>query len=158
MKEYELLYVVGGDETEETSLQVTDEVNALLMKMGGKVEREDAWGRKRLAYEIAKQNYGWYTVARFSLDAEKVEEFDTQLRLNEKVIRYMLVRADELPTEEEAAKLDSQLQSSSRDAREVREPRKPAAKPEPRKPETDEEKAERQSKLDSKLGEILSEE
>lgn len=165
MTEYELLYVVAGDESEESSTKVTDQVNAVLLKAGGKVNQEDTWGRKRLAYEIDKQNFGWFVATRFSVETDQTAELQNQLRLNGKLIRTMLVRADELPNAEDAARAEEAVQSSGRDTRKPGgRPEKPAAKPteteaaEPKKPETAAEKKERQSKLDAKLGEILKEE
>ena len=161
MKDYELLYVISGDESEEAANKVTDAVNASLMKIGGKVTSEDTWGRKRLAYEIAKQTHGWYVVTRFALDGGQVPDFDRELRLNKGVIRHVIVRAEELPTEEDLKKAED-LQSPSRDSRRTTSAKPspaPAAKPAAeRKPETEAEKKRRQSKVEEKLGEILKEE
>lgn len=161
MQDYELLYVVQGDESEEDSTKVVDSVNALLMKLGGKVEKEDTWGRRKLAYEITKQDYGWYVITRFSMDPAKMLDFEKQLRLTNKIIRTVLVRTDELPSDEEIARAEEAKLAVPKDRKErVSAPPKPvAAKPEadgkPKKEETAAEKKERQSKLNESLGEIL---
>jgi small subunit ribosomal protein S6 len=159
MQDYELLYVVSGEETEEASTKVTDEVNAALLKMGGKVTNEDTWGRRRLAYEIDKQDHGWYTVTRFSLDGDKTAEFTNQLRLNGKIVRTVLLKAEELPTEEEIARAEEA--AAARETRSKERAVKPAPTPdepkEPKKAETAEEKKERQAKLEAQLERLKEE-
>lgn len=162
MQDYELLYVVQGDEPEEGSTKVVDAVNALLMKQGGKVEKEDNWGRRRLAYEIDKHDHGWYTITRFSLEQSKIAELEKQLRLNSKIIRTVLLKTDELPSDEELARAEEAKLAVPKDKKErISAPTKPAVekpdtKPaEPKKAETAAEKKERQSKLNESLGEIL---
>lgn len=180
MRDYELLYIVAGDKTEAEATAVTDEVNAFLAKQGGKASDEDVQGRKRLAYEIDKQDHGWYIVTRFAIEPAKVGNLQTNLNLNSHVTRAMIVSADELPSDEDKAKV---AEASERRDEEREKPRaaaaKPIAKPEtvatkpakiekteeaaekpakPKKPETAAEKKERQAKLDEKLGEILKDE
>lgn len=161
MQDYELLYVVQGDESEEDATKVVDAVNALLMKQGGKVEKEDNWGRRRLAYEIDKQDYGWYTITRFSLEQTKIAELENQLRLNGKLIRTVLLKTEELPSDEELARAEEAKLAVPKDKKDrAGAPAKPAAekpvaKPGPKKAETAAEKKERQSRLNESLGEIL---
>src|SRR5437016_1784044 len=106
MREYELLYIVAGDKSEDETAKVTDAVNKSLLDLGGKVADENVWGRKRLAYPIAGQEFGWYVITRFTIDGAKVNQFDAALRLNNQVVRTVLVSADEIPSAEEAAKAE----------------------------------------------------
>lgn len=175
MREYELLYVVSGELAEDAATKVTDEINAVLLKAGGTLDDENAWGRRRLAYPIAKQDHGWYTVSRFSIEPSKLADFERALQLHKSIVRTVLVRATEIPTAEEAAKIEEAVSEAEKAkdqppkkraeaatpkppvaaaAAPAKPKAKPAAKP---KPETATEKKERQAKLEEKLGEILKE-
>jgi small subunit ribosomal protein S6 len=59
---------------------------------GGKVDKVDIWGRRRLAYEIAKQAEGIYAVVDLTAEPATVKELDRQLGLNETVLRTKVLR------------------------------------------------------------------
>jgi small subunit ribosomal protein S6 len=61
---------------------------------GGKVDKVDIWGRRRLAYEISKQSEGIYAVVDLTAEPATVSELDRQLGLNESVLRTKVLRAD----------------------------------------------------------------
>jgi small subunit ribosomal protein S6 len=61
---------------------------------GGSVEKLDVWGRRRLAYEIAKQTEGIYAVIDLQATPAAVAELDRQLRLNESVLRTKVIRPE----------------------------------------------------------------
>lgn len=187
MKEYELLYIVSGGLSEAEATKVTDDVGNALAKLGGKAQESDDgfWGRRRLAYEIGKDDHGWYVVTRFSIDPAKLDELQKTLNLNGKIIRTVLVNAAEVPTAEEAAKAKEAAEQAESDKKdeapakakaatedtvpeEIKKTVKPVSsvaerkaspKPEAEETPTAEPKQaddkERQAKLDEKLGEIL---
>ena len=66
-----------------------------LERRGGEVVDVQKWGRRRLAYPIAKHRDGFYTVAKLKLTPEAAEPLERALTLNESVIRHLLVRLDE---------------------------------------------------------------
>ncbi|MSU76203.1 30S ribosomal protein S6 [Patescibacteria group bacterium] len=115
MKDYELLSIVSGGLAEAEATKVSDDVGNALAKLGGKAEEDTVWGRRRLAYEIGKDDHGWYVITRFSMDPAKVDEFQKALNLNAKVIRTVLVNASEVPTPEEAAKAKADAERSDSD-------------------------------------------
>jgi small subunit ribosomal protein S6 len=61
---------------------------------GGSVEKLDVWGRRRLAYEIAKNTEGIYAVIDLQATPAAVAELDRQLRLNESVLRTKVIRPE----------------------------------------------------------------
>ena len=170
MREYELLYIITGEKTEEEAAKATDAVNEAIQKAGGKVESQDDWGRRRLAYEIGGQSHGWYVISRVSVDAPKLDAVQKALNIAPDVLRTVIVKASEVPTAEEAERtlqaVESEEKAAKEKAEEEKAPKKavkPAAKAaatatkEPKKAETAEEKAQRQAKLEESLGEILKE-
>jgi small subunit ribosomal protein S6 len=61
---------------------------------GGKVDKVDVWGKRRLAYEIAKHAEGIYAVVDINATPATVSELDRQLGLNESVLRTKVLRKD----------------------------------------------------------------
>jgi small subunit ribosomal protein S6 len=61
---------------------------------GGTVDNVDIWGRRRLAYEIAKNAEGIYAVVSLQAEPATVKELDRQLSLNESVLRTKVIRPD----------------------------------------------------------------
>jgi small subunit ribosomal protein S6 len=66
----------------------------VIRKDGGKVDKVDIWGRRRLAYEILKHTEGIYAVVDVTAKPETVSELDRQLSLNESVLRTKVLRTD----------------------------------------------------------------
>ena len=92
MKNYELVYVVrpnAEDEVKEAVLNKVQEVNSA----NGEVEKVDTWGNKKLAYQIAKFSEGFYVLVNFKASADLPKELDRNLKINENVIRHMIVCA-----------------------------------------------------------------
>ncbi len=66
----------------------------MIRQEGGKVDKVDVWGKRRLAYEIAKNSEGIYAVVDISATPAAVAELDRQLGLNESVLRTKVLRND----------------------------------------------------------------
>ena len=62
---------------------------------GGKVDKVDVWGKRRLAYEIKKNSEGIYAVVEMNCEPATVQELDRLLTLNESVLRTKVLRADQ---------------------------------------------------------------
>jgi len=58
---------------------------------GGQVGKVDRWGRRRLAFEIARQNEGYYVVAEFTADPGVIAELERALHLADEVLRFKVV-------------------------------------------------------------------
>jgi ribosomal protein S6 len=63
--------------------------------MQGQIEKTENWGRRRLAYEIARQKEGVYVLQVINGAGELMKELDRRLRVMDQVIRHMVVRVDE---------------------------------------------------------------
>jgi small subunit ribosomal protein S6 len=74
-----------------------DRIKELLAKHGGEVANVDAWGRKRMAYMIAKKQEGYYAVLSFEgkIEGPAINEIERQLRINDNVLRAMITRIPE---------------------------------------------------------------
>jgi len=70
-------------------------VEALVEAVGGKVTKRDNWGKKRLAYRIAKQDFAIYVYLEVQLDPSKVRELENTILITEEVLRHILVLHEE---------------------------------------------------------------
>ncbi|MCX6810364.1 MAG: 30S ribosomal protein S6 [Candidatus Berkelbacteria bacterium] len=89
MREYELTYLVSDDVAEADLKKITDKVAGFIVAGGGKVSKEESWGRRKLAYPILKLNFATYITIWFEMEATKLAELDHELRVFPQVIRHL---------------------------------------------------------------------
>lgn len=92
MRNYELVFVVKPNTDEEAREAVLNKVKEVVATEG-EVVKVDVWGTKKLAYPIAKFNEGHYVLVNFNAGVEVPKEIDRNLKINENVIRHMIVVA-----------------------------------------------------------------
>ena len=92
MKNDELVFVVKPNADEETREAVLNKVKEVVAT-NGEVVKVDVWGNKKLAYPIAKFTEGHYVLVNFAAGVEVPKELDRNLKINENVIRHMIVVA-----------------------------------------------------------------
>ncbi|MFI3210056.1 MAG: 30S ribosomal protein S6 [Peptostreptococcaceae bacterium] len=92
MKNYELIFVVKPNADEEVKTAVLNKIKEVVAT-NGEVTTVDTWGTKRLAYPIAKFTEGYYVLVNFASGVEVPKELDRNLKINENVIRHMIVCA-----------------------------------------------------------------
>lgn len=93
MREYELTVLIHPDlEADiETPLKV---VRDIVTSVGGTITSEDSWGKKRLAYKIAKEDFAVYVQMLIELPAASVAKVDATLNITDSVLRHLLVGVD----------------------------------------------------------------
>ncbi|MGL5711865.1 MAG: 30S ribosomal protein S6 [Paraclostridium sp.] len=92
MKNYELVFVVKPNTDEEAREAVLNKVKEVIATEG-EVAKVDVWGTKKLAYPIAKFTEGHYVLVNFKSAVDVPKEIDRNLKINENVIRHMIVVA-----------------------------------------------------------------
>jgi small subunit ribosomal protein S6 len=98
MREYELTVIYDLGVAEAGGQQAAPErLTAAVTARGGEVIKIDHWGRRRLAYPIRSAIDGDYVVSRVNLEPASVRQLEDALRIDERVYRHLVVRADELP-------------------------------------------------------------
>ena len=93
--QYELMVILDPEIDERTVAPSLDKFLGVIRNDGGSIENVDIWGRRRLAYEIAKKSEGIYAVVNFTATSEATLELDRQLKLSEAVLRTKVLRAEE---------------------------------------------------------------
>ena len=94
MRAYEVMVILDPSLEERTVQPSLDKYLNVIRKDGGTVDNVDVWGRRRLAYEIKKNNEGIYAVITLNAEPDTVKEFDRQLGLNESVLRTKVMRPE----------------------------------------------------------------
>ncbi|WP_199424745.1 30S ribosomal protein S6 [Actinotalea solisilvae] len=94
MRRYEMMVILDPDIEERTVAPSLDKYLSVVTTAGGTIDKVDIWGRRRLAYEIAKKAEGIYAVVDFTAEPATAKELDRQLGLNEAVLRTKVLRPD----------------------------------------------------------------
>ena len=92
MNKYELALVLSPALDEEG--RAAEVAKATLERFGAKIEKVDDWGKRKLAYEIAKVNEGFYSFTTFEAPAAAPAEIEARMRIMENVLRYLIIRKD----------------------------------------------------------------
>lgn len=92
MRKYEIMYILRPDLDEETEKAVKEKVAGILTDNGAEINEVKAMGKRRLAYEINDYTTGSYTVLYITSNNEAINEFDRLLKINENVIRFMVMK------------------------------------------------------------------
>ncbi len=95
MNKYEVAVVVSAQITDEERAAVVEQVKAYIARRGGNVTEVEDWGKRRLAYEIAKQSEGYYYFVKVDAEPTMSVELEKDLRIMENVLRYLIVREEE---------------------------------------------------------------
>jgi small subunit ribosomal protein S6 len=94
-RQYEVVYVVSPEITEEGVTELHERVAEIVDQLGGKIDKTDNWGRRRLAYEINRHREGTYVIELVTGPGTLVTELDRRLRVMEQLLRHLIVRVDE---------------------------------------------------------------
>jgi small subunit ribosomal protein S6 len=93
--DYEILLLLDPELSDEKQTEIIGRVKTLVEQGGGTFERHDAWGRRKLAYQIDKKDDGAYHLLSFSATAETLDEIGRVLKIDDDVMRHMATRRPE---------------------------------------------------------------
>jgi small subunit ribosomal protein S6 len=94
-RQYELVYILPPDSSDQVVADLHTQVEGVVSRMNGQIEKHEPWGRKRLAYEIGHNKEGFYVLEVISGSGELMKELDRRLKVMDQVLRHMVVRVDE---------------------------------------------------------------
>ncbi|MEG2018681.1 MAG: 30S ribosomal protein S6 [Clostridium sp.] len=94
MRSYETIFVLHPSLDEEAVKANIEKFKGVIENNGGEVENVDVWGRRKLAYEIAKVNEGTYTLINFKAGTELPKELDRVFRISDAVIRHIIINPE----------------------------------------------------------------
>ncbi|HOH06375.1 MAG TPA: 30S ribosomal protein S6 [bacterium] len=89
MRKYETIIVIDSLLKLEEIEGIINKYERFISANGGQIETVDRWGKRRLAYEIKKRQYGFYVLIRFDAPPGMIKQLDREYRLNEYLLRTM---------------------------------------------------------------------
>jgi small subunit ribosomal protein S6 len=117
LRQYELVYITPPETTEEALAELHTQVQAVVDKFSGNIEKTENWGRRRLAYEIAGKREGVYVLTVINGPSAMTTELDRRLRVFDNVVRHMVVRVDEELAVAERARVNRKTSMAERRVR-----------------------------------------
>jgi small subunit ribosomal protein S6 len=90
MRNYELAYIAHPELDESTLTNLEERVAGWIDAAGGKINKVDRWGKRRLAYEIQKQMDGYYYILDLDMPTSACVVVERDLRLSEQILRFMI--------------------------------------------------------------------
>lgn len=95
MRKYEAVFVVRPDVPEEEVDKLVAQMEGVVTGAGGRVEKVEKMGRRRLAYRIQRHREGFYVLFSVEGSGDTVKEFERRLKVTDTVIKFLTVRIDE---------------------------------------------------------------
>ena len=90
-RKYELVYLVSPTSTDEQVTDLHTQVEAIVQRMAGQIEKTDNWGRRRLAYPIRQYFEGTYVLTTLKMPPAGAVGVEAALVISEEIIRHMLI-------------------------------------------------------------------
>ncbi len=98
MRHYEIVFLVHPDQSEQVPAMI-ERYKGIIAVDGGKVHRLEDWGRRQLAYPIAKVHKAHYVLMNIEVDQKALKELTGAFRFSDAVLRHLVVAMDEAVTE-----------------------------------------------------------
>jgi small subunit ribosomal protein S6 len=98
MRHYEIVFLVHPDQSEQVPAMI-ERYKGLISADGGRVHRLEDWGRRQLAYPIAKVHKAHYVLMNLECDQKALNELTGAFRFSDAVLRHLVVNMDEAVTE-----------------------------------------------------------
>ena len=92
MTEYEILLLLDAELPEDRQEEIVSRTRELIERGGGQFSAHDAWGRRKLAYEIDRKSDGAYHLLTFSAEPAVLDEVSRVLKITDGVLRHLAVR------------------------------------------------------------------
>src|SRR5665213_4536166 len=93
-RQYELVYILPPDTNEQQVAELHEQIEQVVARLNGNIEKNENWGRRRLAYEIGPFKEGVYVLEVINGSGELMKELDRRLKVLDQVFRHIVVRVD----------------------------------------------------------------
>jgi len=95
MRRYETVFIMNPELSEDQHQLLFEKLHSLVPKDQGILAKLDEWGHKKLAYQVKKHTRGYYVLMDFCGDGDLVKEIERNLRIDDRVLKFMTVLRDE---------------------------------------------------------------
>ncbi len=156
MSRYEIMFIVPNQYTEDEAKTIISRVEKMLTDSEGKITYSEYWGKKKLAYEIKHNAYGYYQLYQFDLNGKDLIKIDTDLRLSHEILRHQILKVTPKTAEELAKAKASREKLDAKKEEEENVKKEAASRSTVKKVIVKEENRAELKDLDEKLEGILS--
>ncbi len=166
MKNYEIMAIVqNGLDKPSAEKFCKDKIIERIKKSKGKITFEDFWGERGFAYKIKQMKWGYYFVARFEIEASKLQEIKNELNIEKDLVRFLITSVNKNTTPpRKYTDMKSEYEAQEKALiKEKEEAKKPKVNTKPEKLTTVKEEVKKETpkvdkdELDKKLDDIISE-
>ena len=98
MRHYEIVFLVHPDQSEQVPAMV-ERYRGMIAAGGGEVHRFEDWGRRQLAFPIAKVHKAHYVLMNVECDGKVIDEIVDAFRFSDAVLRHLVIKMDRAVTE-----------------------------------------------------------
>jgi small subunit ribosomal protein S6 len=95
MNHYETIYIVNPTLDDDSLKEAIDKFSDLIKKLKGSIVKVNEWGKRKLAYELKRFDKGYYVVLDFCALPKMVTELERNLKLDDRILKYITVKIDE---------------------------------------------------------------
>lgn len=128
---YEILFIIPNKFTEDEAKKLAEKIEGVIAADGGKVTLREFWGKKRLAYKIKQNEYGYYGLLEFDLEGANLAKIDYDMRLSTDILRHQIVvkkakteaqlkREAEIRVKIDSKKAEAEKQSAEKEENEAK--------------------------------------
>ena len=115
MRHYEICFLVHPDQSEQVPAML-ERYRNMIEEKGGSIHRLEDWGRRQLAYPIAKLHKAHYVLMNIECDSDTLNELEGAFKFNDAVLRHLTIRRQKALVEQsEMLKAKEEKERSSRD-------------------------------------------
>lgn len=94
MNFYETVFILTPVLSDEQTKEAVQKIENDIKSFGGNIKHSESWGLRKLAYPIQKKSTGFYYLVEFEADGPAIATFETELKRDERVIRFLTVKMD----------------------------------------------------------------
>ncbi|MBU0485859.1 MAG: 30S ribosomal protein S6 [Proteobacteria bacterium] len=96
MRRYETISIIHPNSGDEIINEIVAKTTGIIENFGGSIVKIDKWGLKKLAYQINKEEQGYYVLIEYAGQPEAVDELERIFRIDDRVLKYMTVKTQEV--------------------------------------------------------------
>jgi len=111
MRHYEIVFLVHPDQSDQVPAMIK-KYSGIVTASGGKIHREEDWGRRQLAYPINKIHKAHYILLNIECNKEVIEEISSNFKFNDAVIRNMILQRKSAITKKSSILTDEEDESN----------------------------------------------
>jgi small subunit ribosomal protein S6 len=95
MRDYELVLIVTPEFDETATADIVDKAKGWITESGGSIDTFEEWGRQKLAYLIRNHKEGQYFLFKFKMEPSAVASLERNFRLQESILRFLIINRDD---------------------------------------------------------------